>query len=274
MNVLLKDTEKGIKAQLRPVAEASKIKFETNELPSDDDVQTRNDQEAKEYFFNGGMDALEECIVRHGLRDSGCFVKLTTRSPKDVVVAKEIAKQAFRARREHGEFGHLAFEDIPDHSSRWAAFGEEMRQALKVRSDNHAGNWKLGLVVRRWDDRCQPHREFRAFAWNGKLTCVGQYFSLLRFESLQGAPCVGESRTRCTSHLSPSQGSRSFARQKMDLVICDKPYLVDINPFDGVGLGTMKASTGLFDWDRDRDIMTGRQPFQIRVQRLYTPYSG
>jgi len=47
-----------------------------------------------------------------------------------------------------------------------------------------------------------------------------------------------------------------------------KVVVVELNPFDGVCLGTFPASTGLFLWDDpdDRLIMTGAAPFQFRLR--------
>jgi len=44
--------------------------------------------------------------------------------------------------------------------------------------------------------------------------------------------------------------------------------IVELNPFDGVCLGTFPASTGLFLWEeeRDRAIMKGEAPFETRIR--------
>lgn len=49
--------------------------------------------------------------------------------------------------------------------------------------------------------------------------------------------------------------------------------VVELNPFDGVCLGTFPASTGLFLWDdpADRAIMTGAAPFELRVRTEKLP---
>ena len=44
--------------------------------------------------------------------------------------------------------------------------------------------------------------------------------------------------------------------------------VIELNPFDGVCLGTFPASTGLFLWDdpRDQAVMTGEAPFELRLR--------
>merc|ERR1712066_757959 len=49
--------------------------------------------------------------------------------------------------------------------------------------------------------------------------------------------------------------------------------IVELNPFDGLCLGTFPASTGLFLWDDegDRAIMKGEAPFQFRIREKPLP---
>jgi hypothetical protein len=44
--------------------------------------------------------------------------------------------------------------------------------------------------------------------------------------------------------------------------------VIELNPFDGVCLGTFPASTGLFLWDHpsDRAVMKGEAPFEMRLR--------
>ena len=44
--------------------------------------------------------------------------------------------------------------------------------------------------------------------------------------------------------------------------------IIELNPFDGVCLGTFPASTGLFLWDdpEDRKIMSGEAAFEFRMR--------
>ena len=48
-------------------------------------------------------------------------------------------------------------------------------------------------------------------------------------------------------------------------VMGSRVLLIEVNPFDGV-LGSFKASTGLFDWEKDRNLMSGFETFETRVQ--------
>ncbi len=46
--------------------------------------------------------------------------------------------------------------------------------------------------------------------------------------------------------------------------------IVELNPFDGVCLGTFPASRGMFLWDdpSDRRIMTGKDDFEFRLREV------
>jgi hypothetical protein len=69
------------------------------------------------------MDNLEQrlnkCVTENDFTESGCFAKLTTRSPKDCTAAQEKAKNAFQHRKESGEFGHYQdrLDETEDHSA-------------------------------------------------------------------------------------------------------------------------------------------------------------
>jgi hypothetical protein len=47
-----------------------------------------------------------------------------------------------------------------------------------------AEDLQLDLVARSWDPRLKPESEFRAICWDGKITCLCQYFHPLYFQEL------------------------------------------------------------------------------------------
>jgi len=148
----------------------------------------------------------------------------------------------------------------------------------------------ISLVLRPFDQRVTPATEFRGFVWNGKFTCAGQYFYELYFPELQSEKAIiaadlqrfwqDEVRGKLFGNGNDSSVADSDARFgtkvpcfMMDLVWIkggakedakktgrgNQVLLVEINPFDGEGLGAFPASTGLFNWDDpgDRRVMMG-----------------
>jgi hypothetical protein len=146
--------------------------------------------------------------------------------------------------------------------------------------------WNINLVARSWDPRLKPESEFRGICWGGKLTCLCQYFHPIYFSEVEvykhaiekdilalfKEPKVKAAVARLGGHciidfawLGPSSGKKGGCGDegKENRVI-----IVELNPFDGVCLGTFPASTGLFLWDHpdDRKVMKGEKPFEFRTR--------
>ena len=234
------------------------------------------------------LEELRQCLdqeIAAHFPEGGFFVKLSSRSPKDSTVALSKATEAYR--------GHLARGELVDDNDRWIAMAEAIRQGGKctsgeealelllsservfqdleyamgfIHEDQQPELWNISLVLRAWDDSCTPDREFRAFVWQRKLCCVGQYFHDLYWAELEGLrEHITADAQRVFQEVVDHVPVASFM---MDLAWIEpgKMVLIEVNPFDGVALGAFPASTGLFNWDRDREVMTGRAPFELRLQ--------
>ena len=210
--------------------------------------------------------------------ETGAFVKLTTRSPKDSHVAFAKARTAFQSKLP-------SLGDNPSANDRLILLAEVVIQSLRVRTGEEAINLfvsstRVGedleyaldpqnddfekctsLVVRKWVD-IPLWAEFRGFVWDGKLTSIGQYNHPVRF------PQLLEHRDRITADL-----ERFFVSVKdripLDRYIVDfawtfeRVYLIEVNPFDGEVV--FPASTGLWSWVEDRDhMMHGQLELRIR----------
>ena len=132
--------------------------------------------------------------------------------------------------------------------------------------------WNMDLVARAWDPRLKPESEFRGICWNGTLTCLSQYFHPLHFPELEVKRGVIEADILACAALD----TVTEAVGKMGgHCILDFAWLgpgeviiVELNPFDGVCLGTFPCSTGLFLWEKpeDKAIMMGEAPFEFRLR--------
>ena len=132
--------------------------------------------------------------------------------------------------------------------------------------------WNMKLVARAWDPRLKPESEFRGICWNGELTCLCQYFHPLYFDEISKRKGLIESDIRAAFE---QPDVRHAVRQLGGHCIIDFAWLapgdvliVELNPFDGVCLGTFPASTGLFLWENEEDqaIMRGNAPFEFRIR--------
>jgi len=124
----------------------------------------------------------------------------------------------------------------------------------------------ISLVVRGWDDRIRPQCEFRAFVWEGRLTCIGQYWHSLYFPELEALreAVARDCRERFESSI---RAALPVPTAMLDLAWMGPGdvILVEINPLME-GLGSFKGSTGLFDFYGDADLLAGRKPFELRLR--------
>jgi len=231
------------------------------------------------------------------------FVKLSTRSPKDSKKALARAEKAYLSRIQD-----MSSEERCDDNLRWKILSEEVTRAGAVTSGSEAlellldservfedlefalrgpkatGSgepgkqaYKLSLVARAWDPRLTLQSEFRGIVWNGKLTCLNQYFHPLFFPELLD---VRDQVVADCQKLFEKPAVTSTVKSLGGHCIIDFAWLapndviiVELNPFDGMCLGTFPASTGLFLWDddNDRSVMTGEQPFEMRIRTSRLP---
>jgi len=230
------------------------------------------------------------------------FVKLSTRSPKDSKKALQKAAAAYRERLS------VASEEVAaDDNERWQILSEEVTRAGAVNSGAAAiellldservyedleyalrgpkthrtttgeststdSLYGMSIVARAWDPRLTPQSEFRGICWGGKLTCLGQYFHPLFF------PDLLEKRDAIAADCQKLFEKPAIVDAVGGLGGCcivdfawlgpGEVIIVELNPFDGLCLGTFPASTGLFLWDNepDRAIMKGESNFEMRVR--------
>jgi hypothetical protein len=271
--------------------------------------QERNERLAK--LFDEAFLALEplrarlEPAVRAECEASAAglaFVKLSTRSPKDSKRALRRAETAYNARLDAAtKAGGEALDD----NERWKILSEEVTRAgavadaagaLELLLDSErvfedleyalrgpkdpSGSstiYGLNLVARAWDPRLSLQSEWRGIAWGGQLTCLCQYFHPLFFSEVSDKVSVIESDCR---KMFESPAVLKAVQSLGGHCIIDFAWLgpgdviiVELNPFDGVCLGTFPASTGLFLWEKEEDklIMKGEAPFETRIRTCVLP---
>ena len=130
----------------------------------------------------------------------------------------------------------------------------------------------MELVARAWDPRLTPESEYRGIAWNSELSCLCQYFHPLYFPGMRDR---SEEVQRDILAVYNSPEVKNAVDRLGGHCIIDFAWLgpgevivIELNPFDGVCLGTFPASTGLFLWDdpADKLVMMGEAPFEFRMR--------
>ena len=231
---------------------------------------------------------LDDCIKSK--HDGSAFIKLSTRSPKD---SKSIFQRATQAYKDMDKTGMTE-------NDKWIALQEHVRMACKVTSgaeaiailldsrrvaedlkyatyaetgkeesaDKVKDRIDVSIVVRSFVADVTSKTEFRGFVWNQKFTCVGQYYHQLVFpEVIENQQVIAKDLQDFFEKVKPHVPVPCYM---MDLVWFGdgrEPMIVEINPFDGEGLGAFPASTGLFNWEKDRAVMKGEKPFELRVRK-------
>ena len=211
--------------------------------------------------------------------------------PKDSRKVLALAAESYRKR-----VADMNSDSVIDSNTKWRMLSEEVAKAsaveeglaglsllldsarvyedLKYALEDSNGSWDVCLVARAWDPRIRPETEFRGICWNSKLTCLSQYFHPLHFPGLvdQKADverdilaCVESADVRSAIDNLGGCCIVDFARLAPGEVM-----IVELNPFDGMALGTFPASTGLFLWDDpvDHKVMIGEAPFQFRIREV------
>jgi len=97
------------------------------------------------------------------------------------------------------------------------------------------------------------------------LNAIGQYWHSLFYPDL--IDLKDKVAADCLSFFDKIRGGLPVPNALLDLAWLGpgEVILIEVNPLME-GLGTFKASTGLFDYEKDNDILTGKAPFEIRVR--------
>lgn len=251
---------------------------------------------------------------------SKVFVKLSTRSPKDSSKVLRRAKTAYY-RRAKIELEASEDNSPLAENSKWRILCEEVTRASSVSDAEEAmlflldsariyedleyalsgpirkpgtaseqddgmpmvgdRNLPVNLAVRAWDPRLKPESEFRGICWDGKLTCLCQYFHPLYFPELQAKVIrdgiVADIKAVMNDKMVKDSISMLGGHCIIDFAWLSpgKVIIIELNPFDGICLGTFPASTGLFLWENPKDnlIMRGVAPFEFRIRTEPSPSS-
>lgn len=257
-------------------------------------MQDRDLSPASLGLLQGVEKRLDDCIHQYG--DRGCFVRLSSRSPKDALCFDEPAYTKALAHY-RGEFTDAELADpLYDGNLSALAFCEALFPQLRRCSGRDALNllcssqrtledlleateahevWSLKLVVREWEPRAQQDREFRGFVHDGRLVALSQYnhyvyapFLLRERDAIQAAIC-----RYFTDEVAP--------RVPLQQYVCDFMVLRPLRPDDPIAVRVVELNPylpttgpGLFDWKADAAVLEGRAPFEFRLHAAPLPFTA
>ncbi|KAJ6571393.1 hypothetical protein B0H19DRAFT_1129894 [Mycena capillaripes] len=221
----------------------------------------------------------------------GCFMKLSSRSPKDAAARSGVFEAYYaRAVRE----AQLRAQPVDDERKLWLlceAEGAALRfadaasvvRALvlseRVWQDmtlamRHRDKWEQNVILRKWEP-VPIDMEFRTFVSNGRITAISQYayqlFSPRLNDSAQLNLAIAAIQHLFES-LWPILSKQGFTRCVLDFGVIPpaeadengswRSILIEINPFEETTDGA------LFSWTRERDVIEGKAELEYPVARI------
>ncbi|KAF7308075.1 cell division cycle protein 123-like protein [Mycena kentingensis (nom. inval.)] len=229
-------------------------------------------------------DSVQRAIDALGSPDSsdtvagGCFVKLSSRSPKDAAARSGVFERHYAAAL---RTVRAAAEDLDDVKRMWIVceaegaalrfkITDEVVRALvlseRVWQDmtlalRHPHSWTQNIILRTW----QPvpiDLEFRTFVAGGRITAISQYAYQLCSPRLVVQE-EKEKAVRAIQHafaqLWPVLSGKGWERCVLDFGVIPqdgdaewRATLIELNPFEET------TDSALFSWTRERAIIEGR----------------
>lgn len=247
----------------------------------------------KESGLDSLKDSIEEALAKAQWKKA--FVKLSTRSPKDSIhilqrgfstlkdkLPTEEQRQKFLEQNLNDRLS-LISQCIQDNF-----YIENGSQAMDVLISSERvledivfafsnepkipyEKCCLHIVLRLWTDPIPITQEFRGFVWNRSLNAIGQYYHSIFFPDLDSQK---EEIKQILSKffeekIKPKLNDDSLKCCIVDLALLNKDsvMLIEINPFDGKVLASLKGSTGLFDLDNPNDEKLVKEgPLELRIR--------
>jgi len=129
----------------------------------------------------------------------------------------------------------------------------------------------LNIVIREWTQPIPITQEFRGFIWEGSLNAIGQYYHSIYFPELQvGKEEIKEILNKFfLEKVKPRLNHEPLKCCIVDMALINKDLvkLIEVNPFDGKALASLKGSTGLFDLDNIQDLKIVKEgPLELRIR--------
>jgi hypothetical protein len=219
-----------------------------------------------------------------------CFIRLTSRSPKDAV---QINYQHFLQSHSTSSpneklilYFQLTTSNLQIHSgleamnllSKSERIFLDLQQALDAdmeTEDVHCP-WQVGICIRQWDPRINDQWEFRCFIHHSTLCAISQYNTFIHCPDLHlHKPAIQSLiQAYCTLHILPTLRTMDKRDVVVDVALfppppsCNAPTdsdhslsffshyitVIELNPYNA------RTGGGCFRWDHDHDILFPSHP--------------
>ena len=128
----------------------------------------------------------------------------------------------------------------------------------------------INILLREWIQAIPIFQEFRGFVWNGSINAIGQYYHSLCLPGLfeKKDEIKAKLKEFFMGKIQPKL-NENLKCCIVDFAILDKNTikLIEINPFDGKALASLRGSTGLFDLDDPIDMnFIQKGPLELRIR--------
>ncbi|XP_052091825.1 cell division cycle protein 123 homolog [Mytilus californianus] len=222
------------------------------------------------------------------------FVKLSSRSAKDAPLIQKRFKSLYINRLSAVEESEKGNENVKIMCLLQAGF-DALRVKMSfdvidmfIRSERvfqdlllavkHKDNFNENFIIREFVD-IDVDMEFRGFVFDGELNALSQYNYLLFSKRLNDKKEEISCKIRefFNSVVKPRLKAGKYFLQNfvIDFAVTssgkkgalDKLWVIEINPF----LNTTDGA--LFSWEKERDILEGKQGFQVRIVQQAKPGS-
>ncbi|KAJ7888304.1 hypothetical protein B0H14DRAFT_2693508 [Mycena olivaceomarginata] len=217
---------------------------------------------------------------------TGCFMKLSSRSPKDAA-ARSGVFESYYARAVRDEHGKL--RELDDEQKLWILYESEgaalrFRDAASVfralvlservwqdmtLAMRHPETWRQNVILRKWEP-VPIDMEFRTFVSNGRLTAISQYAYQLYSPRLNDAAQLQLAIAAIRdlyNDLWPILAKTGFSSCVLDFGVIPPPpaaggawraTLIEINPFEETTDGALFRKSGGLEYPVVRITETRR----------------
>jgi len=201
----------------------------------------------------------------------GAFAKLSTRSPKDVLMESEklltILKKNIKSVPLHDFNGELiAYINSLIEAGNFTS-GKEIVEVFSKSERIYVDltRWlmfpqELGdmfITLREFRSDLRAHMEFRGFVYQNKLNCVSQYYDTVCFDILVKNETIY--KQKILSFFETIQKLIPIENYVVDFVCFDDHIrVIELNPWAST------SGASLFSWHKDRSILFNG-PFEFRI---------
>jgi len=240
---------------------------------------TQEEQTKRENF----EDRVTEIMHKEGGGEKFYFCRLSTRSPKDGVSARDEEKKETESEpqpepepkvEDDRDFNRLTKKmnklqvkdgvEVFDLITRSQRIFSDIMNHFQYNTPNTTTD-NFSLILRDWVPMPQDH-EFRCYVKNRRITAISQYQCYLYFDKLQNKEYVEKLRDVIVDFHETIKEAVPVDSYVMDIVVFPDftCMIVEFNPFGP----HLSSGAALFNWIKDFDLLTGNTDRQVPAIRI------